>query len=495
MITGISVRSPRRPGLQLAVLAALASSFAACATNPVTGGREFSLMSEAQEVQLGQQSDPEVRAEMGVYPDEAWQQYVQDVGMRLARVSQRPDLPWHFAVVDVPAVNAFALPGGYVYITRGLLAHLDSEAEMAGVLGHEIGHVTARHAARAYTRAASVGLGAAGISILFPSAQPYAAAAQTGMGVLFLKYDRDQEVQSDRLGVEYVASIGWAPSGMSGVLETLGRISAASDRRGVPNWLSTHPQPEDRVVKVAETVRTLEATRGASEWTVNRDPYWQRLNGLMFGDNPREGVVRGREFLHPDMRFRLLFPEGWTIENGKQQVVAAPPGAEDVLIALQIVPNPSGLTLEDLAYSSMTKAGFTRVAGGMTRMNGLQAYLGAYESRTESGAVSRVRAAHVSLERQVLLVAGVASQAKYGQAEPLFNDTLASVAPVSAAEAARIKPNRVGFTTVRAGDTWQRLTERSGGLIHATELAVLNGFAAGSEPPAGRRIKIVIAGQ
>jgi predicted Zn-dependent protease len=221
-----------KPSSSVFVLAALALAGMACATNPVTGGKEISLMSEAQEIQLGQQSDPEVRKEMGVYDDPALQQYVQDVGMRLARVSQRPDLPWHFAVVDVPAVNAFALPGGYICITRGLLAHLDTEAEMAGVLGHEIGHVTARHSARAYTRSASVG--AAVTSIFFPAAEPYAAADQTGLGV--------------------------------------------------PNGLSTHPQPEDRVVKVAETVRTLEATRAASEWTINRDAYRQRLNGLVFGD-------------------------------------------------------------------------------------------------------------------------------------------------------------------------------------------------------------------
>jgi hypothetical protein len=243
-----------------AAVAALALS--ACATNPVTGQKEYNLMSEAQEIQLGREADPQVRAEMGVYPDPAWQEYVQSVGLKLAKASERPDLPWSFAVVDVPAVNAFALPGGYIYITRGLLAHLDSEAEMAGVLGHEIGHVTARHAARAYTRQASVGIGAAVTSIFFPEAAPYASAAQTGLGVLFLKYDRNQEVQSDSLGVRYASKAGWQPSGMSGVLETLGRIGAATDRRGVPNWLSTHPQPADRVAKVAADVAAVDEACG-----------------------------------------------------------------------------------------------------------------------------------------------------------------------------------------------------------------------------------------
>ena len=257
--------------LSAAVLTAL--SLAACATNPVTGQREYNLMSEAQEAQLGQEMDPQVRAEMGLYPDSGLQEYVQGVGMRLAKASERPDLPWRFAVVDVPAVNAFALPGGYIYITRGLLAHLDNEAELAGVLGHEIGHVTARHAARAYTRQTSVGIGAAATSVFFPEAAPYAAAAQTGLGVLFLKYHRSQEVQSDSLGARYAAKEGWQPAGMEGVLETLGRISVSADRRGVPNWLATHPQPADRVAKVSADVEALAATRPAAQWTVNRDEY------------------------------------------------------------------------------------------------------------------------------------------------------------------------------------------------------------------------------
>ena len=479
--------------LSAAVLAALAAS--ACATNPVTGQKEYSLMSEAQEIQMGRQYDPQIRAEMGVYADSAWQEYVQSVGMRLARVSERPNLEWHFAVVDAAAANAFAVPGGYIYITRGLLAHLDSEAEMAGVLGHEIGHVTARHSARAYTREASVGIGAAITSIFFPEAAPYAAAAQTGLGVLFLKYDRNQEVQSDSLGARYAAAAGWQPAGMSDVLETLGRMSAGTDRRGVPNWLATHPQPADRVVKVADEVRALEATRPASQWAVNRDQYWQRLNGLMYGDNPREGIVRGREFVHPDMRFRLAFPERWSVTNGKQQVTARPPEIRDAMMSLELVPDAQGASLEQVAVGSMNKSGFRRLDGGSTRINGLQAYVGVYDGRTQDGADVRVRAAHISHDQRVFLLAGIASQSRYPQVERAFADAIRTFATLDAAEAARVRPNRVGFTTARSGDTWQGIAERTGGLIPARELAVLNGFEAESQPPAGQRIKIVIAGE
>jgi predicted Zn-dependent protease len=478
-----------------AVALGAALALAACATNPVTGQREYNLMSEAQEAQLGLEMDPQVRAEMGLYPDAGLQEYVHGVGMRLAKASERPDLPWRFAVVDVPAVNAFALPGGYIYITRGLLAHLDSEAELAGVLGHEIGHVTARHAARAYTRQASVGIGAAVTSIFFPEAAPYAAAAQTGLGVLFLKYDRNQEVQSDSLGARYAAKEGWQPAGMAGVLETLGRISGPADRRGVPNWLATHPQPADRVARVSPEIEALAATRPAAQWTENRDEYLKRLDGLLFGDNPREGLVRGREFIHPDMRFRLAYPEGWKIENGKEHVTARPAEIRDAMITLELVPDAQGASLDAVAGSSMSKAGFTRLGGESTRLNGIPAYVGVYDGQVQDGTAVRVRAAHIRLERQVLLLAGIASRSRYPQAERVFAESIRSFGPLDAAEAARIKPNRLGFTTVRNGDTWQGIADRTGGLIPASDLAVLNGFAANETPPAGQRIKIVIAGE
>ena len=484
--------------LPVAVAAALVpAAFAAssCATNPVTGARELNFMSEAQEIRLGEQSDPEIQAEMGLYPDQGLQEYVSGVGMRLAKASERPDLPWHFAVVDVPAVNAFALPGGYVYVTRGILAHLDNEAELAGVLGHEIGHVTARHSARAYTRSATASIGVAITSIFVPKARPFMGAVQAGLNLALLKYDRDQELQSDHLGAGYVAKVGWAPAGMSGVLETLGRIGEASDSRGVPNWLSTHPQPADRVTKVAETVETLEAARPASAWIVNRDPYWQHLNGLIYGDNPREGFMRGREFLHPDMRFKLRFPEGWKVQNGKQQVAAAPPNSSGMMLVLQAVPNASGSPLEELAVASMSKSGFALVNGESTQLNrGLAAYHGIYDGQTDNGGVVRVEAAHISHGGRVFLLAGLANQAMFRQAQPYFVDTIKSFAPASEAEVGHVTPHRLGFATVRSGDTWQSIAERGGGVIPASDLAVVNGFAPDSQPPVGKRIKIVTSG-
>ena len=200
----------------------LVAGFAvACATNPVTGKKEISLVSEAQEIAMGQQADAEVRREMGLYDDSELQRYVADIGERLARASHRPHLPWQFAVVDHPAVNAFALPGGFIYITRGILPYLQDEAELAGVLGHEIGHVTARHSAQQATRAMGGQIGMLALGIFVPATQPFGDVASVGLGVLFMKFGRDDEREADRVGIEYAAKGGWDPTAVPDVLQTL----------------------------------------------------------------------------------------------------------------------------------------------------------------------------------------------------------------------------------------------------------------------------------
>src|SRR5262245_58913451 len=171
-------------------------------------------MSEAQEIALGKESDAQIRAEMGVYADPALQQYVNGIGLRLAKDSERPTLPWQLTVVDQAAINAFALPGGFIYITRGILPFLANEAERAGVLGHEVGHVTARHAARQYTRAIGGELGLGALGVFVPAARPFGQASEQVLGLLFLKYGRDDELQSDQLVARYESLESWDPAGV-----------------------------------------------------------------------------------------------------------------------------------------------------------------------------------------------------------------------------------------------------------------------------------------
>ena len=263
--------------------------FPACATNPATGKHEISLMSVEQEIAIGEQQDVQVRKEMGVYSDRALQDYISGIGMRLAANSDRPNLPWHFTIVDTPAVNAFALPGGYIYITRGILPYLQDEAQLAGVLGHEIGHVTARHAAQQYSRSVGAELGLLAGAIFVPQTRPFTELGESGVSVLMLKYSRDDEAQSDALGVKYAARTGWDPAGVPQMLTTLGRIEDASDNKGTPSWLQTHPLAADRVERVQSAV--AEAEQGATRFVTDHDGFTNRLDRLVYGDNPEQGII------------------------------------------------------------------------------------------------------------------------------------------------------------------------------------------------------------
>jgi predicted Zn-dependent protease len=477
--------------------AVLLALLAACATNPVTGRRELSFMSEAQEISIANESDPQIKEEMGVYNDPELQRYVSEIGWKMAKISERPNLPWRFTIVDVPAVNAFAVPGGGIYITRGIMPFLDNEAELAGVIGHEIGHVTARHSAQQYTKQITGQVGLLALGIFVPTARPFGDLAAQALGVLFLKYGRDDELQADGLGARYESSLGWDPAGVPAFLSTLGRLDeAAGDRRGIPNWLSTHPDPLSRVEEIQPVVQQMK-TAGKS-YATNRDPFLQRIDGIVYGDNPEQGIARGSAFLHPVLRFRIDFPEGWEIANSPQQVVAKAPGAE-VYMMLELVEKAqvekaAGGNIQDIAVSHMRQAGFRAVQGERTTINGLDAFIGAYQGQVEELGAVGVRAAHIAYDGNVYLVAGLTGVDAFQQADRAFTSAIRSFRRISAAEAEDIRPSRVDFHVVRAGDTWQSLAEQSGGAVKPATLAVMNNATPSTQPQPGSRIKIVVAG-
>jgi len=463
---------------------------AACATNPVTGKRQMSLLSEAEELAIGQQQDAEIRREMGVYDDPALQAYVSEIGQDLARTSHRPQLPWTFTIVDSPAINAFALPGGYIYITRGLLAYLDDEAELAGVLGHEIGHVTARHAAQAYTRQAQANLGLTILSIFVPSTRPFADLGATGLGVLFLKHGRDAELEADRLGVEYGSAAGWDPSGVPRFLSTLARVDALSED-GVPNWLSTHPNPGARVGKAEPVVGQFAS---ASATRRNRDAYLDRIAGLVHGDNPADGIVRGNVFLHPLLRLGLEFPDGWDVINSPEAVMAREPGTEHYMV-LQEVEQPRGRSIGDAAVAAMRNAGYHVVDGRIDQINGQSAHVGLYRGTAKGAGKVMMRAAHVSVGRQLYVVAGFAPETEFGAVDRDVLPSIQSFRSLSAAEASRVQPNRVNFHVVRAGESWQSIAVRQGkNIVNAATLAIMNDHEVNTQPQPGDRIKIIVEG-
>jgi predicted Zn-dependent protease len=488
---GCTPRGMRKQTCVLLVAALIAS--AACATNPVTGKSQMSLLSEAEELAIGQQQDAEIRREMGVYNDSALQAYVSEIGQELARVSHRPNLPWSFTVVDSPAINAFALPGGYIYVTRGILAYLDDESELAGVLGHEIGHVTARHAAQAYTRQAQAGIGLTVLSIFVPGAAPFADLGAVGLDVLFLKHGREAELEADRLGVEYGSGAGWDPSGVPRFLSTLARVDALSED-GVPNWLSTHPNPGLRVGVASPIASKFAAITAAKK---NRDEYLSRIAGLIHGDNPQDGIVRGNVFLHPLLRLGVTFPEGWEVINSPDAVMAREPGTEHYMV-LQEVEQPRGrATVGDAAIAAMRSAGYSVVEGRLERINGQDAHIGLYRGNAKGTSKGKVlmRAAHIAMGRQLFVLAGFAPEAEFTLVDRDVAPAIQSFRTLTSAEAARVQPNRIDFYVVKAGDSWQSIAVRQGkNLVNAATLAIMNDREVNVQPAPGDRIKIVVEG-
>lgn len=468
----------------------------ACATNPVTGRREFAFLTEDQEIALGQQSDVEIRQQMGLYDDDRLQAYVEDIGLSLAAVSHRPDLPWQFSVVDSAAVNAFALPGGYIYVTRGIMAYLPDEAALAGVLGHEVGHVTARHSVQAYTRSTGAQLGMIAGQVFVPGMRNgpgLADAAGSGLGVLFLKFGRDAEIQADRLGAEYSASAGWHPDGVSDMLSTLGRISEGTDRRGVPNWMSTHPEPAARVADIAPTISRLVAETD-TQWRVNRGRYLEHIDGLRFGDNPEDGIVRGNEFIHPVMRFSITFPEGWEVLNTPQAVVARQPGT-DMYMLLQLAERAATESLSDVAERAMDGSGYVLVSGGDTEIGQLNAYVATYRRASDQGDAVVARVAYVASRETTYAFGGVGPEDSFDRVETDVSASIRSFRELTRREAASIRPNEVALYTAEAGDTWQAIAQRrAGDIVSARTLAIMNGYPVDEQPRAGDLLRIVVEG-
>lgn len=460
-----------------------------CATNPATGRRQLMLMSEQEEIQIGQQSDAEIRKEMGLYDDAALQAYVRSIGARLAAASHRPNLPWTFAVVDEPAVNAFAVPGGFIYITRGILPYLRDEAQLAGVLGHEVGHVDARHSAEAYSRQMGAGLGLAIAGVFAPSTQPLQGLAGAGLGVLFLRYGRDAELESDRLGVGYAATNGWDPRGVPGMLSTLARLDAASgSSRGVPNWALTHPPAADRVARVEEVVAAAPLTAT----TTNAAALERHLDGLVFGDSREKGIVRGSEFLHPILRFAVTFPAGWQVSNTDTQVSARQSESSNNVMLLQLAQG-SG-SVQQTASAQMTQAGWQQTSGEGASINGLEAYIGTYERTIDNTRVT-MQAAYVRAGNQTYVIAGLAPAQQYSNAVRAFAPSIRSFRALSQAEADRIQSDRIDFRTATPGDTWESLAKGpGGGRVSAATLAIMNGRDIATPPKAGERLRIVVGG-
>jgi predicted Zn-dependent protease len=462
--------------------------FADCATNPATGKRQLSLVSEAQEIQMGKEADPQVVGSIGLVPQQELQNYVQRLGATLAANSERPSLQWTFRVVDDAAVNAFAIPGGYVYVTRGLLAHMNSEAELASVLGHEIGHVTARHSVSQMSKAQLLNIGLMVGMIVRPQLQNFGGLAQAGMELLMMKYSRDDENQADDLGLRYLTRAGYDPRPMAQVFRTLQRVGAAQGEGRVPGWLSTHPDPGDRGRRMEAAVTALPGGQAAGR--VERDSYLQRLDGLVFGEDPREGYFRNNVFNHPEMRFRFEFPQGWKGSNQKQAVGAMSPN-QDALVVITLANRPSA----QAAYQEFfSQQGIQRGQAWRGNINGLTALANQFAAQTEQGVLQGL-AAFVEYGGKVFQILGYAPSSVWPRHETTISNSVSSFAPLTNARDLAVQPRRLDIVTVPQAMTIEEFARRYPSTVSVQTLAIINGVDAGGSLEAGRKAKRVVGGE
>jgi predicted Zn-dependent protease len=460
---------------------------AACAKNPVTGKRQLTLVSEEQEIAMGKEGAEEIKQQMGTYPDPKVQAYVSEIGKRMAAKSERPHLPWSFTVLDDPLVNAFALPGGPIFVTRGILTHMNSEAELASVLGHEIGHVTARHSVQQISKAqvAQVGVGIG--SILSPEAAAVAQVAGAGLGLLFLKYGRDAERESDKLGFKYMVEQKYDPREMADVFRTLERASKqeGGGKGGIPEWLSTHPDPGNRAETAAERASRVP---NAAQLRTGRDEFLAMLSGMKFGDDPRQGYFQGDAFLHPDMAFRIDFPAGWQKANTPGAVIAASP-KKDAIIQLQVAgkESPEEATKKFFAQEGVEA---TSLAGGAALPQNARYF----QAQTEQGQVAGVVSffAHKGVTLGVL---GYSPAQALAANAPAFQKTIASFGPLTDPAALAVQPARVELVRVPRDMTVAEFNAQFPSTASVETVALVNGVdGKDGRLQAGRTAKRIVGG-
>jgi predicted Zn-dependent protease len=476
------------PRWEFILATGLAVGLLSCARNPVTGKSELSLVSESQEIQMGQQAAQDVARSIGLYNDAKVQAYVSNLGKQMAAQSERPKLPWEFHVVDDAAVNAFALPGGFIYVTRGLMTAINNEAELATVLGHEIGHVTYRHSVQQISKAQLAQLGLGIGSILSSDIARFGQLASAGLSILFLKYGRDAENQADKAGFRYALDQNYDVREMSDVFVTLGRFSEASGAGKLPEWLSTHPNPENRIEHIEEMLDTL-------HWDPNKaikdqEQYLQYVKGMTFGEDPRQGYFEGNHFYHPQMKFQLSFPQGWQVQNTAAAVAGMSPN-QDAILQLSLAGQSSP---RQAAQQFLSQQGIQAGQGSTTSINGLPAASSYFQAQTEQGTIQGI-VSFISYGGTTFGLMGYTAAGKLESYDQLFQSTIRSFNELRDQSKLNVSPARVELVKLNSQMTLEQFNSRYPSTIPMEQLAIINEVEDPGTPlQAGRTVKRVVGG-
>lgn len=475
----------------LAVASLLLASLAACTSNPATGRSSLpSLMSPQQEAQIGAQEHPKILQEFGgAYDDAKLGAYVTQITGRIMKTTHQPNQAYRVTILNTPMVNAFALPGGYVYVTRGLMALADSEAELAGVIGHEIGHVMARHSGQRQTAALGASILGAAVGIL--AGDPtIGQLANLGSQGAVASYSRSQELEADELGVKYLAASGYDPYAEAAFLRTMGAQSAlhakiarqSYDANSV-DWLASHPATNDRVREATALARQTGMQPGQGE--DGRDRYLKAINGMVYGDTPDQGYIRGRTFIHPKLRFEFTVPQGFALTNTAQAVFAE--GPNGVKMKFDGAGKPASADIG--TYLARGWAGNAQLSNFQQfQVNGLPAASAVTPASGYYMTLVAIQASQDKVYRFMFAIPPQAGNRYNGD----IGDVVNSFRKISASQANRVKPLRIRSVTVRSGDTVAGLARRMAFSDYQEErFRVLNGLSAGEGLKAGQLVKIV----
>ncbi|MFV0591776.1 MAG: M48 family metalloprotease [Draconibacterium sp.] len=476
----------------LLLIASLVLLVPSCAVNPVTGKRQIMFVSEEQEIAMGAQYHPSVISTFGIYDNPQLQKFIQEKGNEMAKISHRPNLQYHFTILDSPVVNAFAVPGGYLYITRGILAQFNSEAELIGVLGHEMGHVTARHSAQQQTNQ-TIGQ-ALLLGGMLASKEIYELAdeAMAGMQLLFLSFSRENERESDRLGVEYATKIGYDAHKMADFFQVLDKMSMDSQQAGVPTFMSTHPNPEDRFNTVHRISDEWQAKYPGKDFIVDTNDYLSMIDGIVYGEDPRQGFVENNTFYHPDLKFKFAFPTGWTLVNAPTQVqIAAPDQKAGIIFSLSDDVTPAAAS-----QKAITNLKLSVIQSKDVKVNGSNAIevISQQTSQAESGQQQTIKLCSYFIEKdgKVYTFHGIASDTDFNKYLSSFELTMKGFSTLTDASKLNVKPDRVRIKTVQKTSTLaDAFAYFNVPKDQYKELALLNNIDLNQQLTRGKLIKVI----
>ena len=487
------------------ILAALLLS--GCGTtmvNPATGQSERTVMTEQDEIAAGQKAHQGVLKEYGVYNNPAVQAYVNDLGQRLAALSHREHLQWHFTVLDSPDINAFALPGGYVYVTRGIMAFMESEADLAGVIGHEIGHVTARHGAQRATSQQTAGLGVFAATLLGAVLESQGVSgagrlagdlSQTVAAGYIASYGREQELQADSLGAEYLSRTAYDPRNMIDVIKVLkdqerfAADMAKAEGRAAPaqaNWLASHPSNDQRLVQISDLASSYTGKYNDE----GRARYQKILQGMAFGEGAEQGLVRGRNFYHGPLGFALTAPAGWKIQNGAEQLALVNP-ARDATLVLRVVPPSAGRDASTIIRNVLKP---TQGRTEASTIHGMPATRFSGSRQNAQGQVQPIAATIVNGPGDTLYLLQTAGRdaPALQRAQVALTEAEQSFRPMTAQDLAAAKPWVIKLVPYPKGG-FAELARKSPLENPEQQLRLINGLYEGGEPKPGQSVKVVEA--